>query len=814
MIDAADAAFIDALLERTGTGPESAIPILLGVQEHFRHLPVHILTHVSRVTGISPAQIEGVASFYHQFRRRPMGRHSVRVCHGTACHMAGAPRVTEALRRHLRIPDDNDTDPQGEHTVEDVFCVGCCSLAPVVQVDDITYGHQSYQTAPAVLADFRRLQTARSAAPGRNGNSKDRDRAAAGRITVCLDSCCVARGTQEVRREIERIVNDDGLPVEIERVSCPLMCEQMPLVELHLPGSPPIQYARVRPRDVPGIMRRHFRPPRTPGRLRAVLTSALDRLADGDVWEPMAHYPVDARDPDVAAFYGPQLHVATEHYGRSDPLDLDAYRTQNGWGGLQLCLESMTPMDVVEAVCRSGLRGRGGGGFPTGRKWQVVSAAEGDGKVVICNGDEGDPGAFMDRMLMESFPFRVLEGMAIAAYAVGASKGIIYVRAEYPYAVQRLREAIALCRADGLLGRGIMRSGLAFDVEVFQGAGAFVCGEETALMESIEGRRGIPPRLKPPYPAQQGLHGQPTLINNVETFCVLPWIMRNGADRFAAIGTESSKGTKVFALAGKVRRPGLIEVPMGTSIHQIVNDIGGAVPGGKAFKAVQIGGPSGGCVPAALAHTPVDYDALREVGAIMGSGGLVVLDEDDCMVDVARYFMRFLMNESCGKCTFCRIGTVRMAEILNRICEGTGKSSDLDQLAQLSEMTAAGSLCGLGRTAANPVNTTLRYFRDEYEAHLEGRCPAGSCTSLVRYVVQENCTGCTICAQRCPVAAIPPDPYRRHVIDDELCTRCDACRVGCPEKAIVVESGNQVVVGETIHMDARGETVGAKAQDE
>jgi NADH:ubiquinone oxidoreductase subunit F (NADH-binding) len=441
-----------------------------------------------------------------------------------------------------------------------------------------------------------------------------------------------------------------------------------------------------------------------------------------------------------------------------------------------------------------------------------VRAAGGDEKYVICNGDEGDPGAFMDRMLLESFPYRVIEGMTIAALAVGAREGLYYIRAEYPLAVKRIHEALEQCRRRGFLGEHVLGSDVRFDLSVKEGAGAFVCGEETAMLASIEGRRGTP-RLRPPYPAESGLWGKPTLINNVETYALVPWILRHGAEAFARLGTPTSSGTKVFALAGKVQRGGLIEVPMGVTIRQIVEQIGGGVsspstavggagggvPGNdclgmahrrqpqRLFKAVQVGGPSGGCVPAELADTPIDYEALAQVGAIMGSGGLVVLDDADCMVDMARYFLRFTQDHSCGKCTLCRVGTRRMLDILNRICEGRGKPHDLDDLEQLAQTVRAGSICGLGRTAPNPVLSTLHYFRHEYEAHLAGRCPAGRCKSLIQYRVTDDCIGCTLCAQHCPADAIALTPYVKHAIDQEKCTRCDTCRQVCPEGAIVIE---------------------------
>lgn len=414
----------------------------------------------------------------------------------------------------------------------------------------------------------------------------------------------------------------------------------------------------------------------------------------------------------------------------------------------------------------------------------VAEAAE-PVKYIVCNGDEGDPGAFMDRMILESFPFRVIEGMLIASLALPAEAGFLYIRAEYPLAIQRISDALAICKARGYLGQDLLQSGHNFDLQVASAAGAFVCGEETALLASIQGERGMP-RLRPPYPAEAGLWGKPTLVNNVETFAALPWIIRNGAAAFAALGTSQSKGTKTFALAGKVARSGLVEVPMGLTLRRIVEEIGGGVRGGKKLKAIQVGGPSGGCVPAELADTPVDFEALKAAGAIMGSGGMVVLDETDCMVDIARYFMSFTQAESCGKCTFCRIGTKRMLEILDRLCAGQGQEGDLEKLEQLSQSVAAGSLCGLGKTAPNPVLTTLKYFRSEYQAHIEGSCPTGKCRDMIKYSITDDCIGCTKCAQTCPAGAIAARAYEKHEIDLQACTKCDRCRQVCPVAAIEV----------------------------
>ncbi len=778
-----DEGFVERLLARTGRGIEATIPILQGIQKEYRYLPEPVLRRVSEAAGIRLAHLLGVGTFYHQFRLKPTGRHMVRVCHGTACHVRSSVSIHEAIERELRIPSGDDTSPDREFTVERVACLGCCTLAPVVQIDHTTYGHLAADTVGMMIEEFRRtghktVSDVDAVLCRRDGGT------AAPEIRVGLGSCCMAKGSDELFHLLREGVRGHGFDeVVVKRVGCVGMCHQTPIVEVRLPDRPASMYAKVTPDDAAAIVRRHFRAPGFGRRIGRWIDRRIDAFLSGeDVADRIARHVIDGGDHPVEAFLGRQVRIATEHFGEIDPLDLDEYLGHDGFKALAMA-RNRSPDDLIADITASGLRGRGGAGFPTGVKWRRVrDAVSPDGvKYVIANGDEGDPGAFMDRMLMESFPFRLVEGMLIAAHAVGAKDGYIYVRAEYPRAVSRLREAIAVLESRGWLGKD-------FRLKIFEGAGAFVCGEETALIESIEGKRGIP-RLKPPYPADEGLRGRPTLINNIETLTMLPWIVRRGPGAFAAMGTAKSKGTKVFALAGKIRRTGLIEVPMGITIRQIVEEIGGGVPDGKRLKAVQIGGPSGGCIPASLADTPVDFEALTAAGAIMGSGGLIVLDEDDCMVDVARYFMSFLRDESCGECTFCRVGTMRMWEILDRFCEGRARPGDLDDLEALTRLTAQGSICGLGRTAPNPIITTLRYFRDEYEAHQKGRCPSGKCKALIDYIVQDNCTGCTICAQHCPADAIPATPFQIHRIDADKCTRCDVCRVDCPEGAIAIVSG-------------------------
>jgi NADH-quinone oxidoreductase subunit F len=543
----------------------------------------------------------------------------------------------------------------------------------------------------------------------------------------------------------------------------------------------------VKPDDVRAILLRHFRPAGMGRRVSAAVLRLLERLYTDEAWTPVTRYAVDLRIGPDATYTARQRYLASEGAGERDPLSLDDYIAHGGFEALKKCLGAWTPDRVLDEIVRSGLRGRGGGGYHTGQKWKLTKQRSSDVKYIICNGDEGDPGAFMNRMILESFPFRTIEGMTIASYVVGAHEGVLYVRAEYPLAVARVRQALRICQERGLVGDNILGSGHSLHLRVAVGAGAFVCGEETALMRAVEGKRGMP-TFRPPFPAERGLWGKPTLINNVETYSLVPWIVRHGADAFAAMGTETSKGTKTFALAGKVRRGGMIEVPMGITLREIVEEIGGGISDDRKLKAVQVGGPSGGCVPGRLANTSVDYHALTTVGAMMGSGGMVVLDERDCMVDIARYFLTFTQRESCGKCTFCRIGTKRMLEILERLCAGEGQHGDIEKLERLARAIKDGSLCGLGKTAPNPVLSTITYFREEYEAHVAGHCPARQCKKLIRYVVGDKCIGCTRCAQQCPVGAIEARPYRQHEIDVEKCTRCDACRVVCPVETITIES--------------------------
>ncbi len=771
---------IDQITGTLGKTTGSVIPVLQAIQKKYSYLPEEALRRVCDTTDITPDQIIGVASFYSQFRLQPVGSHMIKVCVGTACHVKGASLVYDAFHRELDLAQEEDTDQSGTYTLEKVSCLGCCTLAPVVQIDGITYGHVATDQAGKILEDFQRQKDKKGGKPFRTGDGKEIE----GEIRIGLGSCCVASGSDAIREAIEETVHSNGLNVKLKHVGCVGMCHQVPLVEIVPVNEDPVLYTRVDPRDVKQIIEKHFNPPSIWKKLTVKTLNLFQKIQDDSSWNGLERYSSGVREKQISSFLGRQVPVATEFRGVINPLDITEYQDKSGFKAFEKCLSGMNPADVIREILNSGVRGRGGGGFPTGEKWELVSREKSPVKYVICNGDEGDPGAFMDRMLLESYPYRVIEGMLIAGFAVGASEGYFYIRAEYPLAVTRIRQAIDICEKSGYIGENILGSNFSFKIHLYEGAGAFVCGEETALIASIEGRRGFP-SLRPPFPSERGLWGAPTLVNNTETLALVSFIMRNGADRFNHLGIGSSKGTKVFALAGKVARGGLIEVPMGITIREIVEEIGGGIANGRQFKAIQIGGPSGGCIPASLADTPIDFESMTSLGAMMGSGGLVVLDDTDCMVDMARYFLSFTQKESCGKCTFCRIGTRRMLDILDRLCSGKGKPADLVELENLAGWTQKGSLCGLGKTAPNPVLTTLKYFNEEYVAHLEGRCPTGKCVDLIQYSINDNCIGCTLCAQKCPTDAIAFRPHEKHAVEQEKCIKCDACRLVCPVDAVI-----------------------------
>ena len=584
-------------------------------------------------------------------------------------------------------------------------------------------------------------------------------------VKVGLASCGRAAGAMEVYDKLKEYLEQNEGAYILKRTGCIGMCFEEPIVSLSGSELGEITLGKVNAENVINLIEEYR---------KDIIPSSNIILSD----------KVEASCNDLFAY---QQRIVLQNCGRIDPLSIEDYEASGGYQALRKAL-TLSPDEIINEVKISGLRGRGGAGFPTGLKWSFAASAKSDIKYIICNADEGDPGAFMDRSVLEGDPHRVLEGMIIGAYAIGAHKGYIYCRAEYPLAIEHLKMALISAREKNYLGDNILGTDFSFELSIKEGAGAFVCGEETALMQSIEGKRGMP-SIRPPYPAESGLWGKPTNINNVETWANIPWIIKNGGEAFKAIGMEKSSGTKVFALAGKIAGSGLIEVPMGITLRDIIYKVGGGMKTEKPFKAVQLGGPSGGCIPADLLDIPVDYDSITATGAIMGSGGMVVMDSGTCMVDVARYFLNFTQNESCGKCTFCRIGTRRMLEILNRITEGKGELEDLDRLEELALNISKGSLCGLGQTAPNPVLTTLRYFKDEYLAHIvDKRCPAGVCTALLHYyILPEKCIGCTLCARMCPVSCISGSLRQVHIIDQSRCTHCGNCYKACKFGAVTRE---------------------------
>ncbi len=593
-------------------------------------------------------------------------------------------------------------------------------------------------------------------------------------VLICGGTGCTSSGSKLIQNAFAQELEAMGLQDEVKIVEtgCFGLCALGPVVIIHPEGT---FYSRVEASDVHEIVEEHL----LKGRI-------VKRLEYKDVGENQLD--IENVSLNDTAFYRSQKRVALRNCGVINPENIDEYIAMDGYQALGKALTEMTPQEVIDVVLASGLRGRGGAGFPTGRKWAFAAANQADQKYVCCNADEGDPGAFMDRSILEGDPHALIEAMAIAGYAIGATQGYVYVRAEYPIAVKRLQIAIDQAREYGLLGKDIFGTGFNFDLDIRLGAGAFVCGEETALMTSIEGHRGEP-RPRPPFPAVKGLFGKPTVLNNVETYANIAQIILKGADWFTSMGTEKSKGTKVFALGGKIKNTGLVEVPMGTTLRQIVEEIGGGIPNGKTFKAAQTGGPSGGCIPAEHFDVEIDYDNLLAIGSMMGSGGLIVMDEDTCMVDIAKFFLEFTVDESCGKCTPCRVGTRRLLEILEKITSGNGTMEDIDKLEELSQYIKDNSLCGLGQTAPNPVLSTLHFFRDEYIAHIKDKkCPAGVCKNLVTFkIVEDKCKGCTKCARNCPVGAITGTVKEPHVIDTAKCIKCGACVDSCPFKAIIKE---------------------------
>lgn len=738
-----DLSLMEGVLHQYQEDATSLIMILQQAQSIYGYLPQEVIYHVAQRTGNSPAKVMGVATFYSYFRLQPMGTYQIMLCDGTACHVNGSERIRTAITQELGI-HNGETTEDGMFTLNEVACLGCCSLAPVMMINGDTYGNLTPEKTIKILRQLRQREA---------GNGI--------RILVGQGSCGVSAGAARVAKVLAgHMTATDSFTVET--TGCIGMCYLEPIVDIYEGEQLLHRLVRVTETDALGIV-------------EAVRKKDFSKL------EAMFISDEDAR------FLKKQKRVALRNCGVVDPTSIDDYINHAGYQALDKALK-MKPEEVIEEIKVSGLAGRGGAGFPTWFKWDAARKAEGEQKHLICNADEGDPGAFMDRAVIESDPHTLIEGMLIGAYAIGASDMYVYIRAEYPLAVERLSQAIEQARSRGLLGKNILGTDFSCDLNIKIGAGAFVCGEETALIESMEGKRGMP-RLKPPFPAQSGYLNEPSNINNVETFANVAWIIQHGGTAFAAMGTENSKGTKVFALTGKVQRGGLVEVPMGNSLKDVIFDIAGGIKDGRAYKAVQMGGPSGGCIPAALMDTPIDYKALSATGAIMGSGGMVVMDDSTCMVNIARFFLDFTARESCGKCVPCRIGTTRMMEILNRICEGEGQEGDIELLEELCVSIKDGALCGLGQTAPNPVLTTIRYFREEYEAHIrDKKCPAHECSALLTISIDPaKCTGCTVCARKCPVECISGTRKEPHVIDQSACIKCKQCVSSCKFGAIVVD---------------------------
>ena len=738
-----DLSLMEGVLRQYQDDSTSLIMILQQAQAIYGYLPQEVIYHVAERTGNSPAKVMGVATFYSYFRLKPMGTYQIMLCDGTACHVNGSDRIRAAITQELGI-HNGETTEDGMFTLNEVACLGCCSLAPVMMINGDTYGNLTPEKTINILRQLRQRESGEGI-----------------RILVGQGSCGVSAGAGRVAKVLAgHMTATDSFTVET--TGCIGMCYLEPIVDIY---------------EGDKLLHRL---------VKVTETDALDiveaiRKKDFSKLEAMFISDEDAR------YLKKQKRVALRHCGVVDPTSIDDYIKSDGYKAIDKALH-MTPEEVIEEIKVSGLAGRGGAGFPTWFKWNAARNAQGEHKHLICNADEGDPGAFMDRAVIESDPHSLIEGMLIGAYAIGASDMYVYIRAEYPLAVERLGKAIEQARSRGLLGENILGTDFSCDLNIKIGAGAFVCGEETALIESMEGKRGMP-RLKPPFPAQSGYLNEPSNINNVETFANVAWIINNGGAAFAAMGTENSKGTKVFALTGKVQRGGLVEVPMGNSLRDVIFDIAGGIKNGRSYKAVQMGGPSGGCIPADLVDTPIDYKALSATGAIMGSGGMVVMDDSTCMVNIARFFLDFTARESCGKCVPCRIGTTRMMEILNRICDGQGQEGDIELLEQLCVSIKDGSLCGLGQTAPNPVLTTIRYFRDEYEAHIrDKKCPAHECSALLKISIDPaKCKGCTVCARKCPVECISGERKTPHVIDQSSCIKCKQCVSSCKFDAIVVD---------------------------
>jgi len=771
--------FVADVVDRHGTDRSKLTCILRDVQDEYNYLPEQALREVAATIDIPLVDIYGVATFYTSFSLEPKGEHIVTVCMGTACHVRNSEGVLDEICRFLGVVPGGTTEDM-RFTVETVNCLGACAMGPIMVIDGTYYGEISALKVPEIL---KRYQKAESEEPEavrfispqeleEYRKSVKRTRySGATSICLCCGPGCLAVGSKSVSEALSRELKRNGINDEVivRENGCHGFCERGPLLVTR-PDN--VFYQNVTPGDAPEIVRETI-----------INGKVIDRLLYED---PETGESIQ-REDDIP-YYRKQNRQVLGPNGLMDPYEIDDYIAKGGYSALVKAIFDMEPEEIIDEVERAGLRGRGGGGFPAARKWKSCRAARSpDGvKYVLCNADEGDPGAFMDRCLMEGNPHSVLEGMVIGARAIGANRGYAYVRNEYPLAVESITRAIKDAEAKGLIGTNILGSGFDFHVEVSRGGGAFVCGESTALMASIEGKVGEP-REKYIHTAMRGLYVRPTNLNNVETWANVPLIIREGADEYAKVGTENSKGTKIFSLVGKINNTGLVEVSMGMTLREIIYDIGGDVPNGKTFKAVQTGGPSGGCIPESLLDTPVDFDRLTDVGSMMGSGGMIVMDEDTCMVDIARYFLEFLCDESCGKCTPCREGLKHMLEIIDEITRGRGTMDRLELLEELAEVVCDTSLCGLGQTAPNPVLSTIRYFKEEYREHIEEkRCPAGVCKALISFEIDADaCNGCTKCQKACPIGAISGEKKEPHEIDSAKCDKCGICFEVCKFDAVV-----------------------------
>jgi len=797
LTDPADIHAVREIIAKWNHDAEYVIEMMQDIQRRFRHIPKTAIDEITSATRTSAAYLYHIATFYKAFSLEPRGETTIQVCMGTACHVKGAAKILDAFSRELGVAD-GATTPDGAYTLEGVRCLGACSIAPVVKIGESVYGNVQAKDVARLLASEHASAAAERDATGAEllsarklspqeleeiaGKQQSCQRQFKSMLMVCTGTGCVAAGGLRIRDRLQKVLAEKGLEQDhlVVGTGCNGFCAMGPIIVVQPEG---VFYQGVQEADLEEIVTQHLQQ-----------GQPVERLLHTDPVTGAVNHKMDE-----IGFFQKQELLALRNKGLIDPENIDHYIARGGYRALRDAIEKRSPIDIVQEVITSGLRGRGGGGFPTGIKWESALKAsqrrESD-IYIVCNADEGDPGAFMDRSILETDPHAVIEGMLLGAFAVGAREGFVYVRLEYPLAIERLERALAQARRYGLLGEKVLGTDFSFDIAIHRGAGAFVCGESTALMASMSGRAGEP-RSKYVHNVEYGYRDKPTVLNNVETWANIPVIVERGGDWFAKLGSGDvtgnpwggSSGTKVFALVGDVRNTGLVEVPMGITLREIVEEIGGGVPAGRALKAVQTGGPSGGCIPAAKLDMPVDFDSLTEVGSMMGSGGLIVMDEKTCMVDVARYFVDFLLDESCGKCTPCREGLHALSQTLGRICRGEGREGDLEFLEEVCHTVKETSLCQLGGSAPNPVLSTLRYFRDEYEEHIqEKRCRAGVCKSLIQYRIDpDQCTGCHACFKPCPTDAISGEPKAVHVIDESKCVRCGICFEVCRFDAVEVE---------------------------